>query len=102
MMFSKDVVRALSLCAVLVVVLAGCSGAAKKSDRYTGSSGAVTVLDSDRESCTHSCNADFDRCSSTKAAQDPVGRSGQMTGILGAQADCNANMKACLNRCKAR
>ncbi|MDD3182240.1 MAG: hypothetical protein PHD48_05490 [Alphaproteobacteria bacterium] len=102
MMFSKDIVRALSLCAVLVVVLAGCSGAAKKSDSYTSSSGAVMVLDSDRESCTRSCNADFDRCSSTTAAQEPVGRNGQMTGILGAQADCKAHMKSCLNRCKAR
>lgn len=100
MMFNPTLVKALSLC-LLIVALAACSGASKKSYRYTSESGAVTVLDTDRESCTRSCNADFDRCSSTSAAESKVGR-GSMTGVFGAQADCKNEIKACLSRCKSR
>ena len=100
MIISKNIVKALSLCAILAMI-AGCSGAARKGDTYTSGSGAVMALDNDRESCTRSCNADFDRCSATSAAQSQVGR-GQMTGVFGAQADCKVDMKSCLNSCKAR
>jgi len=100
MMISRNIVKALSLC-VLILSVAACSGAAKKSDTYVSSAGAVTILDNDREACTRSCNAEFDRCSSTGAAEQQVGR-GQMTGVFGAQADCKDDMKACLNRCKSR
>ncbi len=100
MTFSKTLTGALSLC-LLVGALAGCSGAAKKSDTYTAPSGAIMTLENDGESCTRSCNADFDRCSSTRAAESKVGR-GQMTGIFGAQADCKADMKTCLKACRDR
>ena len=100
MMLLKDITGTLSLC-LLVVALAGCSGAAKKSETYTAPSGAVMTLENDGESCTRSCNADFDRCSSTRAAESKVGR-GQMTGIFGAQADCKADMKSCLKSCRDR
>ena len=100
MMFHSTLVKALSLCLLLCAVSA-CSGASKKPETYVNDAGAVTVLDNDRESCTRSCNADFDRCSGTSAAESKVGR-GQMTGIFGAQADCKADMKACLSRCRAR
>ena len=46
-------------------------------------------------------DADFDRCSSTSAAESKVGR-GSMTGVFGAQADCKNEIKACLSRCKSR
>ncbi|MDD2325297.1 MAG: hypothetical protein PHW63_04750 [Alphaproteobacteria bacterium] len=100
MLFSSKRVKALSLC-LMLVALTACSGASKKADTYTNDAGAVTILDNDREACTRSCNAEFDRCSGTAAAESRVGR-GQMTGIFGAQADCKDDMKACLSRCRAR
>lgn len=98
MTLSKTLTGALSLC-LLGVALVGCSGAAKKYDTYTSPSGNVTILESDSEACVRSCNADFDRCSSTSAAESQVGR-GQMTGVFGAQADCKDDMKSCLRACK--
>ncbi|HAX91638.1 MAG TPA: hypothetical protein DCY07_05450 [Rhodospirillaceae bacterium] len=104
MMFNKTTQKASLFFALCVFVLAvsACTPAPKKSTTYTGASGAVTLLENDRESCTRSCNADFDRCAGTKAAQTPIGRAGQMDGVLGAQADCNAAIKSCLSRCKGR
>jgi len=100
MIISKKIVRALSLCAALVLV-AACTAAPKKSDTYTSGAGAITVLENDQEACSRSCNVDFDRCNSTSAAEAQVGR-GQMTGVFGAQADCKDDMKSCLRRCKSR
>ena len=99
-MINQKIVKALSVC-LAIVVLAGCSGAAKKSDSYTSGAGAVMVLETDREACTRSCNSEYDRCLGTTAAQEKVGR-GQLTGVLGAKADCDASLKSCLTRCKSR
>jgi hypothetical protein len=100
MKFSQTVVKTLFLFA-LVLSVAACSGARKHTETYTSPSGGVMVLDNDYESCTRSCNAEYDRCNSTRAAESKVGR-GSMTGIFGAQADCKASMKTCLARCKER
>ncbi len=102
-MFNKNIGKAPSffLLLTVIVLLGACSAAPQKNTSYTSSSGVVTMLDNDQESCARSCNADFDRCSESSAAQSPVGR-GQMTGIFGAQADCKDSLKACFSRCKAR
>jgi hypothetical protein len=100
MMLNPRIVKALSLCA-LCFALAACSGASKKTDSYVSSTGVATILDNDKESCTRSCNAEYDRCGDTSAAQSPVGR-GQFTGIFGAQADCKTDLRSCFARCKAR
>jgi len=100
MMLTPKIMKALSLCA-LGVVLVGCTAAPKRTDSYVSSSGAVTMIENDKESCMHSCNAEFDRCGDTTAAQTQVGR-GQLTGVFGAQADCKDDMRACLARCKTR
>lgn len=97
-MSNLNIVKALSVC-VLLLAVAACSGASKRQTTYTNDAGAVTLLESDAESCKRTCNADFDRCTSTSAAEGPVGK-GQFTGVFGAQADCKDDMRACLKRCK--
>lgn len=104
MMLYNGIMKALSFCLLIMVLglgLAACSAAPKKSDTYMSGSGAVMYLDNDQEACTRSCNAEFDRCGDSRAAQEQVGRSGQMTGVFGGQADCKDDMRSCLSRCKA-
>ncbi|MGE4350623.1 MAG: hypothetical protein AB7E52_00360 [Bdellovibrionales bacterium] len=101
MQFNQTFGKALSLC-LIIGALAACSGAAHHADTYTDSTGAVMFLDNPQEACRSACNADYDRCMSTSAAQEPVGRNGQMTGVLGAVADCKADLKSCLRSCKSR
>ena len=100
MKLSQTVVKALFLFA-LVVSVSACSGASRRSESYTSPSGGTMLLDNDREACVRSCDSEYDRCNSTRAAESKVGR-GSMTGIFGAQADCKDDMKACLSRCKER
>jgi hypothetical protein len=100
MAFNRKIVKALFLFTVSLFVVS-CTAAPNAAATYTSNSGAVVYLDNDRESCVRSCNADFDRCGDTRAAQAPVGR-GQMTGILGGAADCNAALRTCLGACKGR
>lgn len=102
-MSQNGIVKALSFCVLglLIVSTAACSRAPRRVDTYTNASGAVTVLENDRESCVRSCNAEYDRCGDTNAAQEVVGR-GQMTGIFGGQADCRDDLRSCLARCKSR
>ena len=102
MKLETRIVKALSFC-LLATTLAACSAAPRKYDSYTSNAtGAVTVLESPRESCITSCNTEFDRCSETRAAEDVVGRSGAFTGLLGAAADCKAALRSCLAACKGR
>lgn len=100
MMISQNIVKALSFCA-LIILVCGCTAAPKKSAGYTSASGSITSLDNDQEACQRHCDVDFDRCGSTAAAESQVGR-GQLTGVLGAKADCKDSMRTCMARCKAR
>lgn len=102
MKLETGIVKALSLC-LLLVVLSACSAAPRRSESYTSTAtGAVTSFDTPRESCVNSCNADFDRCGDTRAAESAVGRSGAFSGTLGAAADCKAALRSCLATCKGR
>lgn len=102
MKLETRIVKALSLC-LLTAMLAACSAAPRKTDTYVSpATGAVTSLESGRESCARSCNSDFDRCSDTYAAESRVGRSGAFSGTLGAAADCKAALRSCLASCKGR
>ncbi len=103
-MLTDRMMKALSLCILLLLVagVAACSAAPRKNaDTYTSSTGAVTIIENDQESCRRSCDAEFNRCSETKAAQRDVGRDGQMNAVFGGGADCRDDMKACLGRCKS-
>lgn len=103
-MKARKVAKILSfsaLAVLLAVGLSACSGAKKDRDSYTSGSGQVMFLENDMESCSRSCNADFDRCNDSKAAQRDVGRDGQMNAVFGGGADCRDDMKACLGRCKS-
>lgn len=99
MMLGNRIVKALFLC--LFLAFAACSAAPRQAQTYTNNAGAVIPLENDRESCTHSCNAEYDRCNETSAAQRPVGR-GQLTAIFGGRADCKEDLRPCLAMCKAR
>lgn len=92
--------KALSFC-LLLGALSACTAAPKHTDSYSGASGVVPI-ETDREVCVRSCNADFDRCSDSRPAQERVGRGGQMDGVFGGAADCKDDMKSCLARCKSR
>jgi hypothetical protein len=82
------------------VLLTGCISGRPQSDTYTDSNGKTTVIQSDREMCTQSCNDDYSRCMDTFEAQDNGGVHGAK-GMFGASADCRDDLKNCLPRCKA-
>ncbi|MDX9690423.1 MAG: hypothetical protein EOM37_03465 [Proteobacteria bacterium] len=104
MVLFKDVLKPLSFVSMVLIVsavLGACTGSYHKRDSYVAKSGAVVNLETDKQSCQATCDSEYDRCMETGAAQSPVGR-GQMTGVLGAQADCSASMRSCQNRCRIR
>ncbi len=86
---------------LVLVSFSACSGYYRQTDSYVRPSGSVKVLESDRESCVSSCNADYDRCGETSAAHTDVAR-GRLTGIVGAQADCAASFRRCMRMCRER
>lgn len=86
---------------VVLVALAGCSSGRTKTDTYTSSTGAVTVIESDREACINSCNSEYSRCGDSDAARRGAG--GDIpSDMFGAKAECKDALKDCLPRCKGR
>ncbi len=83
-----------------IISLSACSGA-PRSDSYTSRIGAATTLDSDRESCMRTCNADYVRCADTDAARRNIGGN-EAADLFGAAANCKQTLKNCLPRCKGR
>ena len=102
MKLSTRIVRALSF-ALLAGTLAACAAAPRHTDTYVSpSTGAVTAVESSRETCIRRCNSDFDRCSDTYAAGTQVGPSGDLGGTLGPAAGCKTEIRSCLQTCKGR
>jgi hypothetical protein len=101
---TRKIVKALFLCLILGAVSGGlvaCSPASRCcEDTYRTKSGQLIYLEDDMQSCERSCNAAYDRCAESMAARSPVGN-GQMTGILGGEADCRDSLRSCLKDCRA-
>lgn len=90
----------------VVVLISGCISGVREPDSYVSSTGEKTLIESDRESCTRSCNSDYSRCMDTGSAQDSgFGSSSGVIGpkdMFGASADCRRDLKSCLSGCGAR
>jgi hypothetical protein len=84
---------------LLASTLAACVSGKPPADTYTGKSGAVTTIETDREACIKACNDDYARCGDTDAARRGVSPN-IPAGLFGAQADCREDLKNCLPRCK--
>lgn len=82
-------------------VMSGCISGQPEEDTYVSASGKVTEINSDRENCVDSCNADYNRCQDSGAAHRESFRDGP-SDMVGANADCRASLKACLPKCKSR
>jgi hypothetical protein len=95
--------RSLKLAALLILLgLASCISGQPPVDSYTSpSTGKTTVIESDSEQCTRSCNDDYSRCMDTEPAEtNPM--PGEPPGMFGASADCRSDLKSCLQSCKSR
>jgi hypothetical protein len=88
----------LSLCC-LCLLLAACAAPHAANSSYTSpSTGVVTPIETNRESCLRRCNGEFDRCGdqeSTRRTADPFPRE-----LFGAAADCRSRLVECTRRCK--
>jgi hypothetical protein len=87
--------------ALSCVLLSGCISGRPKDDTYTDMSGKTTIIQSDRDMCTQSCNDDYSRCMETDDAQDNGSVNGPK-GMFGASAECRTSLKNCLPGCKTR
>lgn len=73
------------------------SGKQHGLDTYTNKAGDTTVIETDHETCTRSCNQDYSRCMDTEPAHTS-GVNGP-AGMFGASADCRNNLKQCMLSC---
>ncbi|NTU76412.1 MAG: hypothetical protein HGA90_01110 [Alphaproteobacteria bacterium] len=90
--FASGIVLALAL------LLAGCVSGRSATDTYTSRSGAVTPIETNRETCQRACNEDYERCSDrTRIYQDDRAR--DATRLFGVEASCRDDLKKCLPRC---
>ena len=86
---------------MVVGMLTGCISGTTPTDSYTNKTGKTTLIQSDREQCTRSCNEEYSRCMDTQAArQSPV--AGAPDGMFGASSDCRSALKDCLPDCRSR
>jgi len=85
----------------IVGMLSGCISGVKPADTYTSRDGKTTVIESDKEMCTHSCNDDYDRCMETRAAGENNSGINGPSGVFGASGDCRNALQHCLPGCKA-
>lgn len=94
---------------VICLVLAACGyPTSSNRERYVSpSTGVVTPIETDRESCLARCNSDFDRCSDQESTRrnSSYGLNDRAYGLrdmVGATADCRSALTNCLKRCKGR
>jgi hypothetical protein len=81
--------------------LSGCISGVKETDTYTDRNGKTTIIETDREACTRSCNEDFSRCMDTEPAQTNGGLH-DAPNTFGARGDCHDNLKDCLSGCNTQ
>ena len=86
---------------LFVGMLSACVSGTKPADTYVGQDGKAIRIESDREMCERSCNADYSRCMDTKAATDNGGVIGP-SGVFGASGACRSTLHDCLPSCKSR
>ncbi len=86
----------------VAVLLAGCVSGKSATDAYTSRSGAVTTIESDRESCIRACNAEYERCGDMMSSTRSDVSSQPTIRPFGIKAECQDALKACLPRCKGR
>lgn len=82
------------------LLLTGCISGRPKQETYTGANGQTTIILSNKDLCTQSCNDDYARCMDTDDAKDNGGVNGPK-GMFGASAECRASLKKCLPGCRA-
>jgi len=92
--------RSFVVLAFAAILLSGCISGQPKTDSYTDSKGKTTLIESDSEMCTHSCNDDYDRCMETAPASQNL--PGEPSGMFGASADCKNDLRRCLRGCKSQ
>jgi hypothetical protein len=93
---------------VAALVLASCVSGRQPDYVYTSpTTGQSTLIQSDKEMCESSCNADYSRCMDTQAASQGdnytgLNYNGQAAGLVGPAADCRNELSSCLPGCKSR
>jgi hypothetical protein len=99
---ARHCARLILVCAaVTLLLLTACVSGTKPQSSYTSpTTGKTTVIESDREMCTSSCNADYNRCMDSQAASQGI--PGTPSGMFGASAECRSELSDCLPGCKGR
>jgi len=86
---------------MLLVVMTACVSGRPAQDSYTSpTTGKTTVIESDREMCNSSCDADYTRCMEAEPAEKGI--PGTPPGMFGAAAECRDELSSCLPGCKSR
>ena len=80
--------------------LSACISGVKEPDTYTDSTGKTTLIETDREACTRSCNEEYSRCMDTEPAESSAFH--ESSGMFGASADCHNDLKSCLPACNGQ
>ncbi len=85
----------------LLVMMTACVSGKAPEDTYTSpTTGKTTLIQSDREMCTNSCNEDYSRCMDSQAAEQSL--PGTTPGMFGASAQCSRELHKCLPSCSTR
>jgi hypothetical protein len=83
-----------------LLALSGCISGLPEDTTYTDHSGKTTLIESDQEMCTRSCNEDYSRCMDTQPAEQTT--PGMPSGMFGASGECRSELSKCLPRCKSQ
>lgn len=91
----------IGLCVLLS--LAACVSGKPQTTTYTDSVGKTTAIESDRESCESSCNADYERCMEQGSSyRSSTGTGSDAASYFGVAASCKDDLRKCMPRCKGR
>lgn len=87
---------------VMVLSLSACVSGKPDADTYTSRSGAVTAVETDRESCVRSCNREYERCGDVLSSTRSDVSNQPTPKPFGVASECKDSLKTCLARCKGR
>lgn len=88
--------------ALSALLLTSCVSGKPASDTYTSRSGAVTTIETDRESCVRACNSEYERCGDMMSSTRSDVSSMATRSPFGVESDCRDALQSCLPRCKGR